>query len=154
MQFNTDGNIALEKSIANDEATLAALILQFETFLNVLLTPFNGNPKKLTYQAQILPTTIYNYKDLAKLYKEQTQLGASKILPQLALGQAQSSIIDTAKFENGVLNLNDLFIPPMSSNTMSTKVQQQIKDKKEAGREELPDDEKSEKTIQNRESMN
>ena len=30
MQFNTDGNIALEKSVLNDEATLYNLIQQFE----------------------------------------------------------------------------------------------------------------------------
>ena len=36
MQFNTDGNIALEKSILNDEASMWNLIQQFETFLNTL----------------------------------------------------------------------------------------------------------------------
>ena len=71
--FNTDGNIALEKSIMNDEAALYNLILQFESFLNSLLEPFNKNPKKVCYKVQILTTTIYNYKEMAKLYKEQTQ---------------------------------------------------------------------------------
>jgi hypothetical protein len=69
MQFNTDGNIALEKSILNDEASLQNLIQQFESFLNILLKRFNTSPKKVLYKAQILPTTIYNYKDLAKQYK-------------------------------------------------------------------------------------
>lgn len=36
MQFNTDGNIALEKSILNDEAAMYNLLVQFEQFLNVL----------------------------------------------------------------------------------------------------------------------
>ena len=92
MQFNTDGNLALEKSTLNDEAALYNLIQQFENFLNYLLEPFNKNPKKIYYKASILGTTIYNYKELSKLYKEQTQMGYSKILPQLALGQSQSSI--------------------------------------------------------------
>ena len=65
--FNTDGNIALEKSILNDEASLYNLILQFESFLNMIIEPFNKNPKKLKYKVQILTTTIYNYKDMAKL---------------------------------------------------------------------------------------
>jgi hypothetical protein len=60
MQFNTDGNLALEKSILNDEASLWNLIQQFETFLNFLIKPYNN--KKLYYRVQILPTTIYNYK--------------------------------------------------------------------------------------------
>jgi hypothetical protein len=62
MQFNTDGNIALEKSILNDEATLWNLIQQFEDFLNVILERFNKSPKKWYFRAQILPTTIYNHK--------------------------------------------------------------------------------------------
>ena len=30
----------------------------------------NKNPKKIYYKASILGTTIYNYKELSKLYKE------------------------------------------------------------------------------------
>ena len=68
--FNPEGNIALEKSILNDEAALYMLVLQFQSFLNTLLKPFNGNSKKLYFRAVILPTTVYNYKEMAKLYKE------------------------------------------------------------------------------------
>lgn len=160
MQFNTDGNIALEKSIANDEAAMYNLLLQFEQFLNELLLPFNKNPKKVLFKAQLLTTTIYNYKDMAKLYKEQTSMGYSKMLPQIALGQSQSSILANAYFENVILELFNVFIPPLTSNTMSSESLQknadkeQTGEKKEAGRKELPDDEKSEKTIQNKESAN
>lgn len=151
--FNTDGNIALEKSILDDEANLYDLILQFQAFLNDLLSDFNTNPKKIYFTVDILPTTIYNYKDMAKLYKEQTSLGYSKWLPQIALGQSQSFILDTAKFENEILQLTNIFIPPMSSNTMSAASAGKGGDQ-ETGRPEKADDEKSEKTIQNRESMN
>ena len=160
MQFNTDGNIALEKSILNDEASMWNLIQQFETFLNTLLTPYNRSPKKVTYRAQILPTTIYNYKDLAKQYKEHTQLGYSKMLPQIALGQSQSAILTTAYFENDVLDLVNVFIPPLMSSTMNAEVLNRGKagenanGKEGAGRPEKADDQKSTKTIQNRESMN
>ena len=165
MQFNTDGNIALEKSILNDEASMWNLIQQFESFLNLLLTPYNKSPKKLSYRAQILPTTIYNYKDLAKQYKEHTQLGYSKMLPQIALGQAQSAILATAYFENDVLDLVNVFIPPLMSSTMNADVLNRKQNqggnnsndpnKQEgAGRPEKSDDEKATKTIQNKESMN
>lgn len=165
MQFNTDGNIALEKSILNDEASMYNLIIQFESFLNDLIEPFNKNPKKMFYKVQILSTTIYNYKELAKLYKEQTQLGYSKMLPQIALGQSQSSILANAHFENEVLELVKVFVPPMSSNTMSGKAngngegddnnsKTPAGEEKKAGRKEKEDDQKSEKTIANRESMN
>ena len=166
MQFNTDGNIALEKSILNDEATMYNMLLQFEQFLNELLAPFNTSKKKVEYKVQLLTTTIYNYKELAKLYKEQTQLGYSKMLPQIALGQSQSSILANAFFENDVLDLVNIFIPPLMSSTMNGDVLNKVKggqgsgntsnpnDTKEgAGRKELEDDQKSEKTIANRESM-
>ena len=118
-QFNTDGQTALDKSIANDEATMTDLLLQFEKYAERLLVAFNRNPKRLKYTVSILPTTIYNYKDLSKIYKEQTQIGFSKLLPQVALGMSQSEIIATACFENGMLLLNDLFVPPQMSSTMS-----------------------------------
>ncbi len=155
MQFNTDGNIALEKSILNDEASMWNLIQQFETFLNVLLIPYNRSPKKVAYRAQILPTTIYNYKDLAKQYKEHTQIGYSKMLPQIALGQAQSAVLATAYFENDILDLVNVFIPPLMSSTMNAEVLNKNGDlsSDEVGRPEKSDDEKSTKTIQNKQSM-
>ena len=160
MQFNTDGNIALEKSILNDEAAMYNLLVQFEAFLNDLLIPFNKSPKKIQIRAQILTTTIYNYKEMAKLYKEQTQLGYSKMLPQIALGQSQSSILANAYFENDILDLVNVFIPPMMSSTMNGETIQNLGDKKkndtepQGGRPEKADDEKAEKTIQNKESQN
>ena len=155
MQFNTDGNIALEKSILNDEASMWNLIQQFETFLNILLIPYNKSPKKVSYRAQILPTTIYNYKDLAKQYKEHTQLGYSKMLPQIALGQSQSAVLATAYFENDILDLVNVFIPPLMSSTMNAEVLNRNKnsDGEGAGRPEKSDDEKSTKTLQNQESL-
>jgi hypothetical protein len=166
--FNTDGNIALEKSIMNDEASMYNLVLQFESFLNSLIEPYNKSAKKFYYKVQILTTTIYNYKDMAKLYKEQTQLGYSKFLPQIALGQSQSSILANAYFENEMLDLVNLFIPPMSSNTMNADAlnnrnksnsgsnnndNSSTKSNGEVGRNEKEDSEKSDKTLKNRESM-
>ena len=147
MQFNTNGNLALEKSIANDEATMTGLLLQFENYAEDLLRPFNKNINRLQYKVQMLPTTIYNYRDLSKIYKEQTQIGFSKLLPQVALGQSQSVVMATAVFENQMLNLNEIMVAPQMSSTMSGS-------SGSAGRPELPDDEKSEKTIRNREAMN
>ena len=166
LQFNSDGNIALNNSILNDEASMYNLLVQFESFLNDLLKPFNKSPKKILYKAQILTTTIYNYKEMAKLYKEQTQLGYSKMLPQIALGQSQSSILANAYFENEILGLSTVFIPPLMSSTMNSDTLKSVGSKKvaggnetsiegngEVGRNEKADNEKSEKTIANRESM-
>lgn len=157
--FNTDGNLALEKSIINDEATMYDLLLQYEIFMNDIVEKLNKN-KKISYKVEMLPTTIYNYKELAKLYKEQTMLGYSKMLPQIALGKSQSSVLAIAHFENEVLNLAEIMVPPRMSSTMSKSDKKgkdrtdKIEEDKQAGRKEKPDDQKSEKTIQNRESMN
>lgn len=116
----------------------------------------------------MLETTQYNYKDLAKLYKEQAQLGFSKVLPAIALGSSQSEIINAAYFENQILNLTELMVPLMSSNTMSSKdVKENSSGKKTAsdeaetkkvaaqteenkgGRPELDETEKSDKTLAN-----
>ena len=162
MQFNSDSNTALNNSILNDEASMYNLLLQFESFFNLLLQPFNKSPKKCYYKAQFLNTTIYNYKQVSKLYKEQMQVGLSKMLSQIALGQTQSSILATAYFENDVLDLVRVFIPPMMSSTMNADVLTQRKAAsgkgigeggKQAGRPEKQDNQKSEKTLQNRESL-
>ena len=116
----------------------------------------------------MLETTQYNYKELAKMYKEQVTLGYSKMLPQIALGHSQSSIIHTAHFENEILQLSSIMIPPLMSSTISgedilgkdkqsnsSNKQNKIDtEEKTAGRPEKADDQKSEKTIQNKESMN
>jgi hypothetical protein len=157
-QFNTDGNLALEKSILNDEATLYNMLLQFEMFLNELIEKYN-NGKKYNFKVQLLTTTIYNYKELSKLYKEQMQVGFSKMLPQIALGQSQSSILANAYFENDILDLVNVFIPPLMSSTMNENILNRVKGNgaedgdSKAGRKELEDDQKSEKTIQNLESQ-
>lgn len=163
MLFNTDGNIALEKSYANDAAMMSNLVAQFEDFLNLIIKKFNKSPKKVYYQVQILGTTQDNYKELSKMYKEQTQLGYSKMLPQIALGQLQSTILANAFFENDLLNLVTVFVPPLMSSTMNADslAQQQTgrmrsglggSEEKTAGRPEKEEGEKSTKTLQNLES--
>lgn len=154
MQFNTSTNLALEKSIANDEATMTDLLLQFEHYAESILEQFNNKPKKLIYKVQMLPTTIYNYKDLSKLYKEQTMIGFSKLLPQVALGQSQMVVMSTAYFENELMHLDELFIPPQMSSTMSANAASDTEASggSAGGRPKLNDDEKTEKTIANKES--
>ena len=94
------------------------------------------------------------------------------MLPQIALGHSQSFILNTAYFENDVLHLSEIMIPPLMSSTMSSEdilgkkgsnetsksqnksgTQKNLAETKTAGRPEKADDQKSEKTIQNKESM-
>ena len=164
--FNTDGNLSLEKSILDDESTMRALLLQFNIFYDKVASKLSKNKNKYTYHLYFLETTQYNYKELSKQYKEMVQIGYSKMLPQIAMGQAQSTILANAYFENDMLDLVNVFIPPMMSSTMNSdvlnRVNQQNKENKanggnssdsQGGRPEKSDDEKSEKTIQNEESQ-
>ena len=163
--FNTDGNLSLEKSILNDEGAVRSLKLQFEIFFDTITQKLSKNKKKYNFRFYMLETTQYNYKELSKLYKEQMNSGFSKVLPQIALGHSQSSIINTAFFENEILNLSEIMIPPLMSSTMNMQDLQGRKDKTTTaqnqnksesgatGRPEKPDDEKSDKTLANKESM-
>ena len=164
--FNAEGNLSLSNSILDDEATVRNLVLQFNIFFDKIIKKQNKNQKKYSFRFYMLETTQYNYKDLSKLYKEQVQLGYSKILPQIALGQSQSAIINTAYFENQVLNLSDIMIPPMSSNTMSsadikaaagtskkTTATISVDSDNEGGRPELDESQKSDKTLANEASQ-
>lgn len=165
--FNTDGNIALEKSILNDEGTVRTLVLQFTILFDRLIKAKFAKKGKYSFRFYMLETTQYNYKDISKMYKEQVQIGYSKMLPQIALGHSQSSIINTAYFENDILKLTEIMIPPLMSSTMSssdilgtnaqsgTSNQQKTVDtssESKAGRPEKEDGQKSEKTLQNEES--
>ena len=171
--FNTDGNLSLEKSILNDESTVRNLLLQFNMFMDRVIKRKNTNSRKYNFKIYFLETTQYNYQALSKLYKEHTQLGYSKMLPQIALGHSQSFILNTAHFENEVLHLSEIMIPPLMSSTLSSEdiLGKKDSDKssnsqnnsgtkkvstetKQVGRPEKADDQKSEKTIQNKESMN
>ena len=161
--FNTDGNLSLEKSILTDEGSMRSLLLQFAIFFDKITQKRNPNRKKYNFKLYMLETTQYNYKDLSKMYKEQVQIGYSKMLPQIALGHSQSAIINTAYFENEILYLSELMIPPLMSSTLSsedilgkkgqTKAGITQSSSEGAGRPEKAESEKSEKTIANQESM-
>ena len=116
--FNTDGNMSLEKSILDDESTMRNLILQFNIFFNYVVDNKNG-AKKFDFRFCFLETTQYNYKELAKQYKDLTANGQSKFLPMVALGHSQSSILNLARFENETLELPQIMIPPLMSSTMN-----------------------------------
>ena len=163
--FNAEGNLSMNNSILQDESSMRNLLLQFHIFFDRVVAMKNTQKKKYIFHLYMLETTQYNYKEISKMYKEQTQLGYSKMLPQIALGHTQSAILNTAYFENEVLKLHEIMIPNLMSSTMSaeqilgtnnqqkTSNNQKDIEEKKVGRAEKPDNEKSEKTIQNKESM-
>ena len=176
--FNSDGNLSLQYSILDDESAIRDLLFQFHMLFDRITQKKSGSKRKMVFKFYMLETTQYNYRELSKMYKEQVQIGYSKMLPQIALGHSQSSIIHTAKFENEFLHLSEIMLPPMQSSTMNAEglqtltgkggnqqsIQSKTQDKsgnassnggeaKAAGRPAKEDGQKSEKTIKNLESM-
>ena len=160
--FNTEGSVALEKSILNDEAKARTLLLQFHIFFDKITQEcIMKDKKKYNFRFYMLETTQYNYRDISKMFKEQVQIGYSMMLPQIALGVSQSAILNAATFEKSILLLNQIMIPPLMSSVLSgedilgtsnSSNTSQTQDNTE-GRPELPDDQKSDKTIANQESQ-
>lgn len=169
--FNSDGNLAVTNGILTDEANVRDLPLRFTSLLNRIVSKFNRK-NHYSFRVEMLETTQYNYKDLSKMYKEQAQIGSYKLLPEIALGQSQSSILATLTFENEILHLADLMQPPQMSSTVSknsgnsgqsNQSNSQNKqseettttttEEKQVGRPAKEDSEKSDKTIANEESQ-
>ena len=179
--FNTDGNLALEKSTITDESFVKPLLLQFEQFFNDYIG-WKFNKPKLKFRMKMLTTTIFNYQELSSKYENLTKIGFSRFLPMVALGHTQKEVTSMAKLEQQILQLDNSMLPPFSSNTMSSETWQEVKaiqkgqnpnatnqsgqtqlqntnpiiasSNDKGGRPEKPDSQKSEKTIANKESSN
>lgn len=181
--FNTDGNLALEKSIIIDEAYIKPLLLQFEQFFNRYLE-WKFNKKDLKFRMKMLLTSIFNSSDMSSKYENLTKIGFSRFLPMIALGHTQKEVISMAKLEQQIMQLDAYMLPPFSSNTMSSDTWSDIKAQQQqilsggkvtpvggqadsarsgsvtsdstggAGRPQLPDDKKSDKTIANQAAQN
>lgn len=167
--FNADGNLATTNSILTDEASIRDLMLRFQSLFNRIVNKF-ARRNHYDFEFTFLDTTQYNYKEMSKYYKEHATIGYPKILPQVALGHSQSSILATIEFENNVLHLAESMIPPLSSNNISknqvlngqgnypnSQNQQTSKTAStgtsgQAGRPEKEASQKSDKTIANNEA--
>lgn len=161
--FNGDSSAALEKSIRTDAGAIRNLLLQFEIFYNSIVQQLNRAKKKYNFRFHMLETTQYNFEDIAEIYRKQVQMGYSKMLPMIALGHSQSEVLNMTVFENEVLKLYEVMIPPLQSSTMSAETILGNSDKSstsnsdnnsdgEAGRPEKDTEDKSEKTLANIES--
>ena len=139
------------------------LLLQFDIFFDKIVEKKSTN-KKFNFRLCMLETTQYNYKESSKYYKELMNSGLSKFMPMVSLGHAQSSVLNLAYFENEILNLPAMMIPPLMSSTMNgedilgtreqnTQSNSQNNSEGGVGRPKKEESELSEKTIQNKESM-
>jgi hypothetical protein len=142
--FATDGNLALEKSIANDESIIMQLVYQYQDWTNNLLKlKFSEKARDYCFEIFFPRLTQHNRVDMAKNYKDQAAVGYSKMLPAIALGQSQSNFLASIVFEKDFLGLADYMEPVKMASTQSGKSGDG------AGRPEKPDDQKSDKTLAN-----
>ena len=105
MLFATDGNIALEKSIKNDEAIVFYLLGQYQNRLNGIIESLFG--KRNSFKISMPNLSIYNIESKQKVYKEMATLGYSKLLPAIATGTSQSEFISLNEYENNILMMNE-----------------------------------------------
>lgn len=148
MLFATDGNIALEKSIMNDESLMFYLLNQYQNKLNNIID-FLFNKRNI-FKISMPDFTIYNLDKREKMYKDLATAGYSKLLPVIASGMTQTEFLSLNEYENNILVLNEKMTPLQISSTQSggkTSTGQVGAPPKDEG-------DLSEKTIQNRESQN
>lgn len=146
--FASDGTTSLQYSQKVDLALAYDIAKSFISFLNYHVNR-KFSSKKIFLEVLILPITHYNREEMFDLYLKGAQYGYSKILAGIASGIKQSDFINLLNYENNCLNLNENMFPLKSSYTSSEKSASQ----EGAGRPQLKETEKSEKTISNEESL-
>ena len=136
--FASSGASSLEKNIQNSTSFIEQLIEQYSIWLSMWCYSI-FRFEKIVPIVTILPITIFNEKDKVEQYLKGAQYGYSWILPYVASGKKQSTLIDAIYLEQDILDLSSKMRPLSSSFTQSD----------DAGRPKLSDDEKTEKTVAN-----
>lgn len=159
--FYATGGTTLEYSVTNATSFMSQLMDKYSTWLSMLCySRFDYG--KLIPIVTILPITWYNQTKMADMYIKNAQYGFSWVLPYVASGKKQSTLLDNAYMEQEVLNLSEVMRPLSSSFTMGDGDGESNSgggsSKKnsppgEPGRPEKPMEEKSDKTIANINAM-
>ena len=130
-------------SITNDMSLMMILVNKYERFLSKIINKLfsNGN---ITFKYALLPISYYNRSEYISDSLKLAQSGYSFLLPALGTGMSQRELISVKELENDVLKLPEVLIPLSSSYTQSNK---------EPGAPEKKLEDKSDKTIQNENSI-
>lgn len=149
--FAPTGGQALSTSIANDIALMMVLARKYAHFITIVINNLFSN-SNIDFVYKILPVGQYNYDEYITNTLKLAQNGYSFLLPAMASGLNQKEIVNIKDLENNVLKLGEIFIPLSSSYTQSNK--QTAADAKDGpGAPEKKLEDKSEKTIQNEDSL-
>ena len=164
--YNATNSSSLAYQIKKDETVMMGYLNIYETWIKFLLNE-RFVRKGLTFDFELLPTTVFNKQDLQQSYFRGAQYGYSKMFAGVAMGIKQRDQLSLMNFENDFLDMSQKMIPLQSSYTTSNSgeknssssvqnatVSSQSNDlDNTGGRPELPDEQKSEKTQANIESM-
>lgn len=143
--FAPTSSQSLEKSIENDVAFVMTLAHQYERFITGLVNSLFSN-SNIDFKYMILPITYYNQSEIISDSFKLAQSGFSFLMPALAMGISQRDIVNLKNLENNVLELHEKLIPLSSAYTHSA-------DNEDGGRPKLAEEEKSEKTVKNEDSI-
>ena len=166
--FNAENSSSLAYVIKRLESVMRTYLNAYDTWIRFLLNSRFARTG-LTFDFEIIPTTVFNIKDYQSQYLQGAQFGYSKMRAGVAMGVKQRNLISMIDFENEFLNLDEKMIPLLSSYTQSgnensneknnsgeknSSTSTQIKDiTNKGGRPELADEDKSQKTQANIDAM-
>ena len=162
--FNAENSSSLAYAIKRIESIMRTYLSAYDTWIRFLLNE-RFSRTGLSFDFEILPTTVFNIKDYQGQYLQGAQFGYSKMRAGVAMGVKQRNLISMIDFENEFLDLDEKMIPLLSSYTQSgnensdkknnsgeknSSTSAQTKDiTNKGGRPELADEDKSEKTQAN-----
>ena len=144
--FNAENSSTLAYSIKKDESLMKSYLNMYSTWIRFQINQ-RFTRTGLTFDFEILPTTMFNLKDYQSIYFQGAQYGYSKMRAGVASGVKQLAQLSLMTFENDFLHMTEKMIPLQSSYTSSGN--EGTTAGNEGGRPELPDEEKSEKTQAN-----
>ena len=155
--FNAENSSTLAYSIKKDESLMKSYLNVYSTWIRFQIN-HRFSRTGLSFDFEILPTTMFNIKDYQSMYFQGAQYGYSKMRAGVASGIKQLAQLSLMNFENDFLQMADKMITLQSAYTTpggesasgsggSKKTSVTVGN--QGGRPELPDEEKSEKTQAN-----
>lgn len=144
--FAATGGNTTETSLNYDTAVMMTLANKFAKFITNIVN-VNYSNSNITFKYNILPVTYHNEaKYIDNSYKLATA-GYSLLIPALAQGFSQRELVSLKELENDVLELTEKLIPPKTSFTQNNSAEE------EGGRPKKDVEEKSDKTLENEQSI-
>ena len=163
--FNADNSSSLAYVIKRIASVMRTYLNMYDTWIRFLINS-RFSRTGLTFDFEILPTNEFNLKDYIGFYIQAAQFGYPRMRAGVALGVKQRNLVSSIDFENNFLNLDEQMVPLMSSYTQTGDEEKNNSSKKNSGsksqpkditnkggRPTLADEDRSQKTQANIDSM-